>query len=290
MILTAYSCKKNSISNNNSNNNNNNTTITDTTKTDSFYAIIRLTPKLGISASYKSSIRFIWGDGIITNLAYQTSNQFSHTYSLYHDTFNLQINAKGLWEINFDGQLYSTDTLGIMQNPNFSNCPNIQKIIFTNKKTSTVDVINCTKLKLLDCRSNNISTLNLTTNPALEYLYCTSNLLTSLDLSKDTSLITLYCDNNLLTVLDLTYNNKVGFINCDGNQLTDFIITPSSKVRTILLNNNSLSATTLNNLFSSLPIVTAGTNGASIYIRNNPGTFSCNTLLANNRGWSVITN
>lgn len=54
-----------------------------------------------------------------------------------------------------------------------------------------------------------------------------------------------------------------------------------------LFRNNNLSAANLNNIFNNLQTRTTGTK--RIYIGNNPGTATCNTSIATNKGWSVVT-
>jgi len=51
---------------------------------------------------------------------------------------------------------------------------------------------------------------------------------------------------------------------------------------------NQLSATALNTLFDSVHS-NASAEGKSIFIYANPGTDTCNTSIATNKGWTVNT-
>ena len=98
-VLVNYSCSKNSGSTNNNNNQ------SDTTRTDTIYGTITKTPQWGLYGTYSCCIRVVWGDGIVTNFSSPTTQLFSHNYSDINSVLNLQVSAKGLTEINFNGEI-----------------------------------------------------------------------------------------------------------------------------------------------------------------------------------------
>ncbi|HEX6427958.1 MAG TPA: hypothetical protein VF008_09745, partial [Niastella sp.] len=78
--------------------------------------------------------------------------------------------------------------------------------------------------------------------------------------------------------------------NCSFNNLNSLSILSNAAYRKIDCRNNNLSAAALNKIFDSLPVNSTPTTPYRIYIQNNPGTFSCNTVIANQKGWNVFTN
>jgi hypothetical protein len=112
--------------------------------------------------------------------------------------------------------------------------------------------------------------------------------ITHLNIAQATKLQALYCRNNELTDLDISQNTALRYLYCYGNNLTSITASPAitSLFEYIDCKDNQLSASALNALFSDLPTTTAG---GRIYIRNNPGTATCDPSIAAAKGWTVNT-
>jgi hypothetical protein len=86
-----------------------------------------------------------------------------------------------------------------------------------------------------------------------------------LDVSKNTALIELFCFINQLTHLDVSKNIALDRLDCCKNKF---------------------SASALNALLVTLHDNIIEYN--TVYIYQNPGTDSCNTKIAENKGWNVV--
>jgi len=114
----------------------------------------------------------------------------------------------------------------------------------------------------LICSDNQLTNLDVSKNTLLTLLVCSQNQLTSLDVSKNVALIKLLCRDNQLTNLDVSKNTMLMLLNCNGNQLnTD----------------------ALNTLFGTL---NSNAGIKDFFIRDNPGTKTCNRSIATNKGWA----
>ncbi|MDR2653028.1 MAG: leucine-rich repeat domain-containing protein [Prevotellaceae bacterium] len=186
-----------------------------------------------------------------------------------------------------------------------NGCINLVELTcYGNDKLTSLDVSGCTKLVNLTCGitipdgldsniGNNLTSLDVSKCTKLEYLDCSDNQLTSLDVSKCTKLESLSCRGNQLTSLDVSVCINLKSLDCGNsyygpryyNKLTSLDVSKCTKLTNVNCRGNQLSATALNSLFASLP-VPAVTN-ARIYYGDNPGTESCNTSIATNKGWYV---
>ncbi len=155
---------------------------------------------------------------------------------------------------------------------------------YYNNLTS-LNVSGCTALIWLDCHENNLTSLDVSKNTALTYLDCSHNDLTSLDVSKNTALTELDCSGNNLTSLDVSKCTKLTSLNCGYNNLTSLDVSKNTKLTHLDCGDNNLTSSALNQIFRDLPQVTSQT----IYIRNNPGTETCDKSIAENKGWDVYT-
>ena len=154
---------------------------------------------------------------------------------------------------------------------------------YGNNLTS-LDVSKNTALTRLVCSSNNLTSLDVSKNTALTWLDCEINNLTSLDVSKNTALIWLDCHENNLTSLDVSKNTALIHLECHENNLTSLDVSKNTALTCLDCRNNNLTSAALNQIFKDLPQVTS----QIIYIRNNPGTETCDKSIAENKGWRVI--
>jgi len=143
---------------------------------------------------------------------------------------------------------------------------NLTHFTCNGNKITHLDVSNSKLLKYLQCSNNQLSNLDVCNNTALQFLQCSKNNLTVLDVSNNIALINLVFDKNQLTSLDVSNNSALMFINSRKNQL---------------------SAEALNVLFDTLNNVKV--DGKILFIRNNPGTDTCNQKKATDKGWQIDT-
>jgi len=101
------------------------------------------------------------------------------------------------------------------------------------------------------------------TGENITHLYCNSNELTDLDVSKNTTLTVLFCGYNQLTDLDVSRNTVLTYLYCSYNLL---------------------STDALNALFRTLHSNMIDRKALSI--NNNPGTDTCDQMIATDKGWS----
>ncbi|MDR2125390.1 MAG: hypothetical protein LBP63_00995 [Prevotellaceae bacterium] len=167
----------------------------------------------------------------------------------------------------------------------------LTKLDVTSKNITSLDVSGCAALTSLSCSSNQLSSLDLSKNTSLETLYCASNQLVNLNLSNHTALTELGCQSNQLASLDVSGCTALTYLICSNNQLASLDISGCVALGTstmystpVNLATNQLSADALNNIFTALPTVTTSPD---ISIAGNPGTATCNTSIATDKGWEV---
>ena len=160
----------------------------------------------------------------------------------------------------------------------------------------------------LTCDGCKLTSLDVSDNPVLKYLRCARNRLTNLDVSANTALTNLVCDNNRLTVLNLSANTALTTLHCSGNQLKSLDVKRNSSLINLICNENQLTsldasntkalmflncrknkltAEALNSLFGTLNVTKE--EGKILYIRNNPGTNTCNHSIATDKHWKIDT-
>ena len=144
---------------------------------------------------------------------------------------------------------------------------------------------------------------NYTRMRTLNVIGCTS--LTSLQLTACTGLYTLNCNSCTgLTSLDVTGLTNLYYLTVSGvplgtgaglTGLASLTGTAGSTAHSIYLQQCSLSAAQLDDIFTQLPTKTTGYWVWTIYIKNNPsvgdtsGTTGCDKTIATNKGWVVNT-
>ena len=118
---------------------------------------------------------------------------------------------------------------------------------------------------------------------------CSNNRFTGLDVSKNTALELLVCSNNLLTSLDISKNTELQYLKGQDNLLANFHLGKNLKLAEIYLSNNKLTESALNSIFTALPTVFDYHELSAFVICDNPGTDTCDTSIAINKGWRVNT-
>ena len=152
--------------------------------------------------------------------------------------------------------------------------------------------INCDDIRIF-LAPNNIDLLNLdvSKNQKLEKLWCGYNRLTSLDLSKNTKLNTLMCYGNKLTDLDVSNCRDLEIMCLYFNPLTSLDVSNNAKLSHLDCRHNKLSADALNSLFETLHDNNLTNSKAypakRILIYGNPGADTCDTSIAESKGWTV---
>ncbi|MDR0420998.1 MAG: hypothetical protein LBH30_06095, partial [Prevotellaceae bacterium] len=114
------------------------------------------------------------------------------------------------------------------------------------------------------------------------HLDCSDNPLMSLDVSNNTKLTHLWCINNQLSSLNVSNNTALTWLECHNNQLISLNVSNNTALTRLLCHDNQLDANALNTIFTALPYT-----GGYIFIRNNPGTGTCDSSIATNKGWTV---
>ena len=160
---------------------------------------------------------------------------------------------------------------------------------------SNLDVSKNTALIHLECDVNQLTNLDVSKNTALTYFDCGVNQLINLDVSKNTALTEFHCYDNLLTSLDVSKNTALTYLDCKNNQLTSLDVSKNTVLTYLLCWGNQFTAAGLNTLFGTLhnntvPPQYEGFIPKLLYIGNNPGTGSCNTSIAESKGWTVDKN
>ena len=136
----------------------------------------------------------------------------------------------------------------------------------------------------LYCSEIGLTNLDISRSPALTILKCYGNQLTNLDVTKNTMLVELNCTNNQLTNLDISNNLVLEELFCGKNKLTSLDVTKNIVLTKYLsVYKNQLSTEALNALFGALSNEDSGT----IFIRDNPGTNTCDQSIATKKKWIV---
>jgi hypothetical protein len=145
-----------------------------------------------------------------------------------------------------------------------------------------------TNLTRLECSYNSITEMDLSKNIELTTLWCAQNGIEALELSKNTALGELICSGNNLTALDVSGNSAIKLIICSDNRLKTLNIDKKidlSALEYINCARNNMGPDTLNTIFNALPVVKG-----SIDIQDNPGTDTCDTSIAVQKKWTVMSN
>jgi len=266
------------------------------------------------------SVTIDWGDGSAkdTKELANVNTEFIHNYSvsntrtirIYGDNItglncrNNQLtsldvsNNTALKNINCVlNQLTSLDVsknialteLDCVTNPltslDVSNNTLLKELYCNNNSFTNLDVSKNTALTDLNCSLNQLTNLDVSKNIALTNLSCSRNQLANLDVNKNIDLEYLLCSNNIITDLDVSKNTLLKQLECDNNQLMNLDMSNNAKLIRLNCAFNIISDTKLNILFGTLHSSTGVIK--TIYIRDNPGTHTCNPSIAIEKGWVV---
>jgi hypothetical protein len=169
-----------------------------------------------------------------------------------------------------------------------SNCAVLRSLECYRNELTILDVSRNTALTLLDCYRNKLTALDVSRNTELCRLICGENSLAVLDMSQNTALDDLNCDLNKLTALDLTANRLIELFSCVGNRLSTLTVgTGHDGLESFDCSINALEAEELNGIFAALPDLGPELGPYIVYVGNNPGTPTCDVLIAENKNWKV---
>ncbi|MDR1198605.1 MAG: leucine-rich repeat domain-containing protein [Prevotellaceae bacterium] len=209
-----------------------------------------------------------WGDGQKEEITPNgNGREFSHEYENATNFQTISINTEELTTIRFGKNYGSYD--GDIRELRFGNCPKLQGIELGSSYVPNLTVFEINRAE------------------SLEQLRIYGTDLTELNLNGCINLKSLYCNTNSLTSLDVNKCTKLTWLNCSFNQLTSLDVSKCTNLTSLYCDSNQLSATALNSLFTDLPVRTAA-DDAWIFYGSNPGSGSCNTSIAENKGWNVI--
>jgi len=117
---------------------------------------------------------------------------------------------------------------------------NLDTLICSYNRITSLDVSGFTRLIKLDCMVNEIGSLDVSRNVLLEDLRCSRNPLTALDVSANTKLTNLRCYDNQLSSLNVSSQNLLTYLDCSDNQLTALDVSNNTALRTLACNDNQL--------------------------------------------------
>ena len=206
-----------------------------------------------------------WGDDTSDNkdLAGYTNATLRHEFVDSLASHTIKIEGKVTYLNCNSNDITSLDVSGNTILTNLS--------CYGNKLTS-LNVSNLIELRDLDCSNNQLTSLNVSNLKELQNLNCCENPLTSLNVSNLKELGSLYCSNNQLTSLNVSNLKELLYFNCDKN---------------------NMNANALNNLFNSLNSTRINAEEHDMFpdktlnITDNPGSKTCNTKIATQKGWFV---
>jgi len=229
--------------------------------------------EIGISFEMQQSTGYItvdWGNGTplqtakIQNLIVDKDNdvaRMSYSYA-YSGNFPFKQIAPNYWGYDIDYDAVYTVTINCEDVPIFLT-PNHQELF----------------------------SLDVSKNSRLEMLWCGHNRLASLDVSENTKLNTLMCYGNVLTDLDVSNCRELEIMCLYFNKLTSLDVSNNAKLSHLDCRHNNLSADALNSLFETLHDNDLTNSKAfpakRILIYGNPGANTCDTSIAESKGWTV---
>lgn len=192
----------------------------------------------------------------------------------------------------------SLDTDGLLGKPeyvcpmvDFSECPNL-KYIRLYSPIEKINISNCKELKILDAARSKLSNIDLTNNTKLIYCCLYETNCRSIDVSKCTYLEILKCSScKKLSSMDISKCpalTHIDFSYCDN--LSSIDISYNKKLKYIHFSDCNFSTNTLNNIFQNLPQGEIWYENnlkrqSTIWINRNPGSETCNTNIAEKKGW-----
>ena len=189
-----------------------------------------------------------------------------------------------------------------------SQLPNLLELAITGNNLTNMDLSKLSKLQQLYCSYNKLGKLDVRANPDLEVLACAGLGLKELDLSKNTKLENITAGTNAYTSIpdlgnkpslkwidmencgikefDVSMFPKLKFLDLSGNQLTRIDLSKNPLLRKLDLDNNQLDACSINDILFTVPMANKEDN-ATLQIRGNVGSTTCDNLLLFGKNWAV---
>lgn len=151
---------------------------------------------------------------------------------------------------------------------------NLETLVCSNNRLTSINISANTSLKLLDISSNRIiNEIDVSNNSNLESLFCRSNQISILNLVNNTLLKNLNVSDNQLTNLDLSVINTVV---CPDPQTDP--VTPCQNLSIIDVSNNQLIALNLANGYNNLITTFTSVNNPDLFcIQTDTGFTETNT-------------
>jgi hypothetical protein len=152
--------------------------------------------------------------------------------------------------------------------------------------------INCEDIQLfMTPPHQELISLDVSKNQTLKSLWSAHNRLKSLDVSQNTKLHTLMGYGNVLPALDVSGCRELEILSLFSNQLTSLDVSANAKLSYLDCRHNKFSADALNSLFATLHDNDLANSRAypakRILIYGNPGADTCDTSIAESKGWIV---
>lgn len=234
---------------------------------------------LKFSVKGSGTITIDWGDGTVDerNLTPGVVT-YSHHY-IKKARRTIVICGQNITHLNCNG--------GKITNLDVSNNIGLKSLRCAGNRLTNLDVSRNTTLTTLVCEDNQLTVLDLSANTALTNLVCDNNRLTVLDLNANTELMVLHCSGNQLKSLSVNRNILLTNLICDGNQLTSLDAANTNSLMFLNCRKNELTAESLNILLDRLNATKE--EGKILYMRNNPGTDTCNQSAATDKHWKIDT-
>jgi hypothetical protein len=152
---------------------------------------------------------------------------------------------------------------------NFTNLNIVN--VSTNSSLASLDLTGCSNLTYLDAHGSAISSLTLTGCVNLNYLNASGNLLTSLNISASIAYNYILAQNN--SISSITIANGTA---SNGEDIARYNFS-----------NNSLSDTSINDLFTALGDGAYKKSLGQINVSGNTGSLTCNITIAQDKNWYV---
>ena len=141
----------------------------------------------------------------------------------------------------------------------------------------------------LNANNNCISKIETENMESLKSLYISDNLLTTIDVRKNINIRELYLFMNKISHIVLCENPLLRSLDLSQNKLTSLSLCLNQSMQTIRIDNNEFTDYEINKLFLSLhDLRPYYFFEKSIFIANNPGTYTSNANIALDKGWRVV--
>ncbi len=256
---------------------------------------------LRLAESGPVSFEIDWGDGHLQH------------YAMTQETSGARLEVKGTPlgdKLRFFGDWTHFEANGAGATAiNTSHAPNLIALYLRRNNLTELDLSNNPKLLKLYLRGNQLSSINLESTPLLEELYIRENNLKSIDLSRVPALQELALSHNPLKApIDLSHTprlvklylgglelNQLDLSNCpelyqleaERNRLERIDISHCRKIGIIKIAHNNFDASSLTELYQSLPKPERKVDWTNLTIEGNPGASTSYTDIAIAHGWRV---